>query len=57
MCITKWHHKTTPFQVDDLVLVMESTAPRSTWKKGVIVGKDQQVFSADVKSDYNVLRR
>jgi len=61
MCRTKWYHKTTPFQVDDLVLVMDATAPRSTWKKGRVIevffGKDQQVRSADVKTEDNLLRR
>jgi len=53
--------KTTSFQVDDFVLVMDATAPRSTWKKGkvreVFVGKDQQVRSADVKTEDKLLRR
>jgi len=57
MCRTKWHHKANPFQDYDLVLVMDATAPISTWKKGrvikVFVGKDQQVRSAVVKTEDN----
>lgn len=49
---SKWHEKTKPLQVGDLVIVVDPSSPRNVWPRGKIVetmiAKDGQVQKAKV---------
>lgn len=57
----KWCIPSSPLKVNDIVIIIDPTATRNTWKKGRVVkinmGKDGQVRSADVQTKSGVFTR
>lgn len=58
---TKWHAKSIPLKIGDIVLVVDDKQPRNSWPIGLITnifpGKDGQVRVVDVKIRSTVYRR
>lgn len=58
---TKWHAKSEPLKIGDLVLVVDDKNPRNLWPLGMITnvfpGKDGQVRVVDVKIKTTIYRR
>ncbi|XP_075150621.1 uncharacterized protein LOC142224719 [Haematobia irritans] len=59
--ISKWRDKSKPVKIDDFVIIVDATMPRSQWLKGRIIkvfpAKDGQVRSAEVKTSCGIKRR
>ncbi|XP_037931374.1 uncharacterized protein LOC119666163 [Teleopsis dalmanni] len=57
----KWFNKVKPITVGDVVLIVDETAKRNTWVKGIViettVAKDGQVRRAKVKTTKGFLER
>lgn len=57
----KWRDTASPIQIDDIVIILDSSLPRNQWHKGRVVkiypSKDGQVRFADVKTLNGVTRR
>ncbi|XP_055906876.1 uncharacterized protein LOC129942102 [Eupeodes corollae] len=58
---TKWFSTSKPINVGDIVIIADSTLPRNTWPKGLIlqtnVGKDGIARSAVVKTQHGIYTR
>jgi hypothetical protein len=58
---SKWYKKTTPLQVDDLVIIVDERAERNCWERGRIIRvypeKNGQVRFADVKTKNGIYKR
>ncbi|XP_036344587.1 uncharacterized protein LOC118753817 [Rhagoletis pomonella] len=61
LCRTKWQDKAIPLQANDLVILCDSTLPRSQWVRGhitqVFPAKDGQVRTVEVRTKSGLLRR
>ncbi|XP_065365610.1 uncharacterized protein LOC135958645 [Calliphora vicina] len=57
----KWKNAVSPIQIDDIVLILDSSQPRHQWLKGRVLktypSKDGQVRFADIKTKNGVTRR
>ncbi|XP_037943341.1 uncharacterized protein LOC119676179 [Teleopsis dalmanni] len=57
----KWHKEVKPLQSGQLVIICDSSLPRSQWKMGrildVITAKDGQVRNANVRTSHGIIRR
>lgn len=60
-CRTKWHLKTRPLSVGDLVIVVDPTCPRNVWLRGKVievkVAQDGQVRSAKIQTSRGIIER
>lgn len=58
---TKWHEKTKPLQVGDLVIVVDPSSPRNVWPRGKImettVASDGQVRKAKILTTTGIIVR
>lgn len=58
---SKWHEKTKPLQVGDLVIVVDPSSPRNVWLRGKVletsVAKDGQVRKARILTPSGILLR
>lgn len=58
---TKWHEKTKPLDVGDLVIVVDPSSPRNVWSRGKVVetimAKDGQVRKAKVLTSRGIIVR
>jgi hypothetical protein len=58
---SKWHEKSIPMTVGDIVVIADGDGPRNNWPLGRIIqtypGKDGQVRVADVKTKTGTYRR
>ncbi|XP_036345864.1 uncharacterized protein LOC118755091 [Rhagoletis pomonella] len=61
LCRTKWQDKAIPLQANDLVILCDSTLPRSQWVRGritqVFPTKDGQVRIVEVRTKSGLPRR
>ncbi|XP_028159127.1 uncharacterized protein LOC114351958 [Ostrinia furnacalis] len=57
----KWTQEQKPLQVGDLVLIVDSDAPRSVWQRGIIQsvspGRDGRVRLVEVKTKAGIFKR
>lgn len=57
----KWHEKTTPLRVGDIVIIIDENLPRHCWPKGKIiealVAKDGQVRQAKFQTKNGIFQR
>jgi hypothetical protein len=58
---SKWFDSGREICVDDLVLIVDSNAPRNQWRRGrvieTVVGKDNHIRSAKLKTSTGILMR
>jgi hypothetical protein len=58
---TKWHDNVKPIEIGDLVLIVDESAPRNVWERGIVEslhpGRDSKVRTATIRTSTTTRKR